>query len=174
MIFLDCPAYQDEEGTARCGLPAEVRYRSIMRSTGGPLESAVIRCPAGHWFNGPIESLTWERTDNDDADTAAGAPSARHDSLRNTHDGHDRGGGFATRESPTRLHREVPRPNGAPAYYLGRPARLWITAMSPRRSRIAANHLMEAVTVADDERYPSAAVPQPTVSAAGRVPLTLA
>jgi hypothetical protein len=28
--------------------------------------------------------------------------------------------------------------------------------MSPRRSRTAANHLMGAVTVADNERYPSA------------------
>src|SRR6185437_681619 len=26
----------------------------------GPLESAMIKCPAGHWFTGPIESLTWE------------------------------------------------------------------------------------------------------------------
>jgi hypothetical protein len=42
----------------RCGLPAEVRCRFIMRSTGGPVESAMIRCPAGHWFTGPIESLT--------------------------------------------------------------------------------------------------------------------
>src|SRR5215471_2371855 len=119
MIFPDCPAYQDEEGAARCGLPAEVRRRFIMRSTDGPLESAMIRCPAGHWFNGPIEFLTWEHTDNHDPGTAAGAPCARHDSLQSTHDGHDSDGGFATRESPTKLQREVSRPNGAPAYYLG-------------------------------------------------------
>ena len=25
MMFLDCPAYLDDEGAARCGLPAEVR-----------------------------------------------------------------------------------------------------------------------------------------------------
>lgn len=55
MMFLDCPAWLDEEGAIRCGLPAEVRHRFITRSTGGPLESAMIRCPAGHWFNGPIE-----------------------------------------------------------------------------------------------------------------------
>jgi hypothetical protein len=48
MMFLDCPAYMDSERTARCGLPAEVRYRFTMSSTGGPLESAMIRCPAGH------------------------------------------------------------------------------------------------------------------------------
>jgi hypothetical protein len=62
MMFLDCPAYLDKQGGARCGLPAEVRCRFVMRSTDGPLESAVIRCPAGHWFNGPIESLTWNST----------------------------------------------------------------------------------------------------------------
>jgi hypothetical protein len=43
-IFLDCPAYL-EEGTLRCGLPAEVRCRYAIRSTGGPLEAAMIRCP---------------------------------------------------------------------------------------------------------------------------------
>ena len=63
MMFLDCPAWLDEEGAVRCGLPAEVRRRFITRSTGGPLESAMIRCLAGHWFNGPIEFLTWESTD---------------------------------------------------------------------------------------------------------------
>ena len=40
MMFVDCPAYLDQDGAARCGLPAEVR------------------CPAGHWFTGPIEFLT--------------------------------------------------------------------------------------------------------------------
>jgi hypothetical protein len=29
-----------------------------MESTDGPLESVKIRCPRGHHFNGPIESLT--------------------------------------------------------------------------------------------------------------------
>jgi hypothetical protein len=55
--FLDCPAYLDPDGT-RCGLPAEVQARYILRSTDGPLECARIRCPRGHWFNGPIETLT--------------------------------------------------------------------------------------------------------------------
>jgi hypothetical protein len=59
MMFLDCPAYLDEDGTQRCGLPAGVSDRYTMRSTSGPLESARIRCPVGHWFNGPIEFLTW-------------------------------------------------------------------------------------------------------------------
>jgi len=73
MMFLDCPAYLDEEHTVRCGLPAEVRRRFTMRSTGGPLESAMIRCPSGHWFNGPIEFLAW---DSKDKRHPASAPSA--------------------------------------------------------------------------------------------------
>ena len=27
MMFLDCPAYLDQDGAVRCGLPAEVRCR---------------------------------------------------------------------------------------------------------------------------------------------------
>jgi hypothetical protein len=57
MMFLDCPAYFDEEGSVRCGLPAEVEDRYAQESTGGQLESAKIRCPRGHWFNGPIAFL---------------------------------------------------------------------------------------------------------------------
>ena len=60
-MFLDCPAYLDNEGAVRCGLPAEVRSRFVMRSTDGPLESAMIRCPVGHVFNAPIEFLTWDK-----------------------------------------------------------------------------------------------------------------
>ena len=58
-MFLDCPAYMDKTGSVRCGLPAEVQDRYLMNSTDGALESARIRCPRGHWFNGPIESLTF-------------------------------------------------------------------------------------------------------------------
>ena len=65
-------------------------------------------------------------------------------------------------------------PSTAPAYCLGRPAHLWITAMRTRRSRTASNHLMEAVTVADSGRYSGTAARQPAADAAGRVPLTLA
>jgi hypothetical protein len=57
-MFLNCPAYAGNTGAARCGLPAEVELHYTVRSTDGPLESAKIRCPRGHWFNGPIESLT--------------------------------------------------------------------------------------------------------------------
>jgi hypothetical protein len=63
MIFMDCPAYMDENGVVRCGrgLPAEVEYRYAVRSSDGPLESVKVRCPRGHWFNGPVESLTWDK-----------------------------------------------------------------------------------------------------------------
>ncbi len=96
MMFLDCPAWLDEDGTIRCGLPAEVRCRFVIHSSDGPLESAMIRCPSGHWFNGPVGSLTRDR------DTA-GDP-----------------------------ERTVSRPYITPAYYLGRPGRLWIAAIRPR------------------------------------------
>jgi hypothetical protein len=42
IMFLDCPAYFDEEGSVRCGLPTEVEYRYTQGSTGGQLESAKI------------------------------------------------------------------------------------------------------------------------------------
>ena len=57
LMFLDCPAYMDKTGSVRCGLPAEVQDRYLMSSTDGALESARIRCPRGHWFNGPVEML---------------------------------------------------------------------------------------------------------------------
>ncbi len=61
IVFLDCPAYLDDEGAARCGLPAEVHCLFIMDSTDGPVESAMIRCPSGHWFSGPIEFLSYDK-----------------------------------------------------------------------------------------------------------------
>jgi len=59
VIFLDCPAYMDDHGAVRCGLPAAVEYWYTVESTDGPLESAKIRCPRGHGFNGPVEYLTF-------------------------------------------------------------------------------------------------------------------
>ena len=59
MMFLDCPAYLDDDGAQRCGLPAEVWDLHTARSIGGLVESLRIRCPSGHWFNAPIEFLTW-------------------------------------------------------------------------------------------------------------------
>ena len=78
-MFLDCPAYLDPGGAARCGLAAEVRCRFTMHSTDGPVESAMIRCPAGHWFTGPIESLTLPSTGRRDRGTATVASSIRRD-----------------------------------------------------------------------------------------------
>jgi hypothetical protein len=57
LMFMDCPAYLDARGLARCGLPAEIQDPYLAQSTDGPLESARIRCPRGHYFNGPIKSL---------------------------------------------------------------------------------------------------------------------
>lgn len=58
MMFVACPAYLDARGLARCGLPAEMQDPYPVRSTDGSLESVWIRCPRGHCFNGPVESLT--------------------------------------------------------------------------------------------------------------------
>jgi hypothetical protein len=138
MMFLNCPACLDSEGAVRCGLPAEVRCRFTMHSTDGPLESVMIRCPAGHGFSGPIELLALDRTDRQDPDrTGLGARTSQ-----------DRGrpgrGEFARGALPAEPERNVRRPNTAPAYYLGHPAGRWITAMRPRRERAASGHLMEA------------------------------
>jgi hypothetical protein len=58
--FLDCPEYVGGDRKAMCGLPAEVEGWYTFDSTDGPLRGAKIRCPQGHWFNGPIDSLTVE------------------------------------------------------------------------------------------------------------------
>jgi hypothetical protein len=63
IMFIDCPAYVGEDRATRCGLPAEVMRRFLMNSTDGPLESATIRCPAGHFFNGPVEFLTYDKSE---------------------------------------------------------------------------------------------------------------
>jgi len=77
MMFLDCPEYMDEHGALRCGLPAVVEYRYAVESTDGPLESAAIRCPRGHRFNGPLEFLTWERNTQPVCGNSAPDPSTR-------------------------------------------------------------------------------------------------
>ena len=127
MMFLDCPACLDQEGAVRCGLPAEVRCRFTMRSTDGPLESVMIRCPAGHSFTGPVEVLVPGSTDSKSPGHADLGSRAGRDSGPRSR------GGLARRALPAEPERNVRRPNTAPAYYLGRPARLWITAMRPRR-----------------------------------------
>ena len=76
-MLVDCPAFLSDDGTVRCGLPAEVQARYTVGSTGGPLESAKIRCPRGHWCNGPVEFLSAP----DAAPTVVGDP-ARQRSPR--------------------------------------------------------------------------------------------
>jgi hypothetical protein len=56
-MLVDCPAFLGRDGAVRCGLPAEVEAWYTIGSTDGPLESARIRCPSGHWFNAPMEAL---------------------------------------------------------------------------------------------------------------------
>ena len=107
MMFLNCPAYLDHEGAVRCGLPAEVRCRFTMRSTDGPVESAMIRCPAGHYFCGAIESLTWDGKDKHDPGTAAVAFPAGRDSLQRGHDDRRGGGGPAPAGFPRRAGAET-------------------------------------------------------------------
>lgn len=84
ITFLDCPAYMDENGSVRCGLPAAVTCRYIMNSTDGPLESAMIRCPHGHFFNGPIEFFTYEKRlhTKDEADIRSSDERAVHRQSR--------------------------------------------------------------------------------------------
>ena len=144
MMFLDCPAYLDPDGAERCGLPAEVRCRFTMHSTDGPIESATIRCPAGHYFCGAIECLTWHGNGKHDPGSTAVTSRAGRDSLQRGHHGRHGGGGSALRDAPAEPGRTGCRPNTAPAYYLGHPAGLWITVMRPRHGRTASRHPMEA------------------------------
>jgi hypothetical protein len=149
MMFLDCPAYLDDGRSVRCGLPAEVRCRFTMCSTDGPVESAMISCPAGHSFNGAIESLTWEGGQHA-AGQARAASSARREGRPGPREARAGGGRLAVRD-PGEPEWEARRPNGAPAYYLGRAAQIYITAMCPPRRHAASDHREPAVTT-DGER----------------------
>jgi hypothetical protein len=63
-------------------------------------------------------------------------------------------GGIAVRDFPAEPEPEISRPSTAPAYYLGRPARLWITVMRPGRRRTTSRRVMQAVT-GDGKQDPS-------------------
>jgi hypothetical protein len=152
MMFLNCPAYLDQDRAVRCGLPAEVRCRFTMRSTDGPLESAMIRCPAGHHFNAPIEFLAADSTDSHDPGTAGPGSRAGRDTPQRGHNGPHSSGGSALRDFPAGPERQGRRPNTAPAYYLGRPAALWITAMRPRRRPTAPRYLVETAATRPSPR----------------------
>jgi hypothetical protein len=154
MMFLDCPAYLDRDGTARCGLPAEVGCRFTMHSTDGPVESAMIRCPADHYFCAAIESLIWDGKDKHDPGSAAVTSRAGRDSVQGSHDGRDGTDGSAARDFPAEPEPGFSRPNTAPAYYLGHPARLWITIMSPHRRHTTSHHAMQTI-IGDRKQSPS-------------------
>jgi len=109
-----------------------------MRSTDGPVESATIRCPAGHYFCGDIESLTWDSKNTHDPGSAAATSRAGRDSVQVNHDGRDGTDGFAVRHFQAETERRHHRPNTAPAYYLGHPAVLWITITRPHGRPAAA------------------------------------
>ena len=76
-IFLDCPAYIDRYGTARCGLPAAVEDRYTLGSTDGAVTAVKIRCPQGHWFSGPVDALTMHAASAPVSRTAGGDSSHR-------------------------------------------------------------------------------------------------
>jgi hypothetical protein len=44
-----------------------VERQYVMNSTAGPLDSVRIRCPAGHFFNGPVEVLAQDLAGTDQA-----------------------------------------------------------------------------------------------------------
>jgi len=130
-MFLDCPAFLDRDLTVRCGLPAEVMRRFTMRSTDGLLESAMIRCPAGHHFNAPIPFLTWNSKDkNDPGATPAGSRAGRD--SQDGREGREDSTGSSVRGYRAKPVPGISRPNTAPAYYLGHSAHVWITVMRPR------------------------------------------
>lgn len=78
--------------------------------------------------------------DKPDPGKAAVTPRLARDSVRGSHDGRDGAGGIAVRDFPAGPEPGISRPSTAPAYYLGRPARLWITVMRPRRRRTTSDH----------------------------------
>ena len=174
MMFLDCPACLDEEGTPRCGLPAEVRCRFTMRSTDGPLEAAMIRCPAGHWFTGPVESSPGNAKTGTLPAGQVLLPTPGVTAASALMMAVTAAAGSPSGISPPGRGRKCPaRAPLLPTIWGGPPA-----CGSPPCARAAAaphpNHLTEAVTAADNERHPGAAASQPAADAAGRVPLTLA
>lgn len=104
-----------------------------MRPTDRLPERATVRSPPGPYVSRFIESLTRDSKDKHNPGTTAGGSRAERDSVQITHNRHDGEGGAALREFPAPPERRIRRPNTTPAYYLGRPADLWISAMRPRR-----------------------------------------
>ena len=78
-MLVDCPAFLGQDGAVRCGLPAEAEAWYTIRSTDGPLESVKIRCPRGHWFNGPDRSPERDGIAADPARSVSQWPGAQQD-----------------------------------------------------------------------------------------------
>jgi hypothetical protein len=72
---------------------------------------------------------------------------------------HQPAGSFRGIQMPPKPGSGNTRPNGAPAYYLGRPASLWISVMRPRRS---------ATHTTPGGRHPTPAAPSPAEGAKPR------
>jgi hypothetical protein len=53
LMFLNCPAYMDNNGAARCGLPAEVHCRYTMNSTDGRWKAPRSAARAATTSTGP-------------------------------------------------------------------------------------------------------------------------
>jgi hypothetical protein len=77
--FLDCPEYVGGDRRDRCGLPAEVEAWYTLCSSDGPLQGAKIRCPQGHWFNGPVDSLTVKAGEPDDLSATVAMSRVSHE-----------------------------------------------------------------------------------------------
>jgi hypothetical protein len=118
----------------------------------------MIACPAGHHFSGPIEFLTPDSTGNHDPGTAGASSRAGRDSLPRGHDGRADSRPAGLRGYPAAPERKARRQNNSPAYYLGHPATVWITAMRPRRKRTAPLHLMEAAACSGNPTRASGAL----------------
>ena len=144
MMFL-CPAFLDRARSVRCGLPAEARCRFTMCSTDGPLESAMIRCPVGHHFSAPVESLIRDGKDKHDPCPAPPGSRPGRDSR-----GRDAHAESAVRVFPADRAPGISRSATAPAYYLGHPARVWINAMRSPRARNTSGHRIPALLTGNE------------------------
>jgi hypothetical protein len=105
---------------------AQVHHAVQRRAARGRHDQVPVRPLVQRAF----ESLTWEHAQELEANSpaaAAGPGTIPRDTRP------DRGAGSADRHSPRQPEQDASRPNAAPAYHLGRPAWLWLSAAKPRR-----------------------------------------
>ena len=146
MMFLDCPAYLDQEGTVtvRAARRGQVPlHHALNRRAGRKRHDQVPGRPLllrGHL----IPHLGRQRTGTTRTLPGPGSRAGR-DSLQRGPDGRHWGGGSAHWDVPPGRNRQPAAPSfeqSLPPTTWGRPADLWITAMHPRRRRTASRHLM--------------------------------